>query len=536
MRCFPGYILLLAAFVLVRCSIDNLAGGGSDLPDKVVAGKIYSIDKLPAANTQVAFIPIRYNSISDGPIPAALIDTTDSSGVYRINRCPAGDYNIQAVHLYRRTRLLIAAVTVAGDTTSVPADTLRPPGAVKVMLPAGADAVNGYVYVPGTFCFTRLKSGFGFVILDSVPVCKYADIAYGTIDAPGTEVLRYGVSVKSNETSSVWNPGWGHCRALSLNTSVTGAGVTGSVVNFPVLIRFTKQDNTFLSYEIERWDPIGKRAEIWVKVDTIYGNDSSQAITMYWGNINAPAQSNSTAVFDTTEGFIGVWHLAEAGTNQAADATVHRYDGTPTDTAPQSISGVIGSALQFDGNVNGLVMKNTTAGPLIFPRPGTYTFSVWVSVDSVYDEDEFIAGKGVDQYALRIKGSKSIPANMFALHEYIDAPLYETDMRYAPVILYQWKYMVGIRDTAGSYLYIDGTCVDSTGKINQGRISFQGSTNFSIGRCGASFASTTNANDYLPFKGKIDEVRIDGVARTADWVKLCYMNQKPEGRLIKFTK
>ena len=59
---------------------------------------------------------------------------------------------------------------------------------------------------------------------------------------------------------------------------------------------------------------------------------------------------------------------------------------------------------------------------------------------------------------------------MFALHEYIDAPVYGTDMRFAPVVTQQWKYIVGIRDTAKSYLFIDGTCVDSIGQINQGRV------------------------------------------------------------------
>jgi hypothetical protein len=39
-------------------------------------------------------------------------------------------------------------------------------------------------------------------------------------------------------------------------------------------IRFTKADNTFLPYEIERWDSAHSQAEIWVKVDTVFGNDS----------------------------------------------------------------------------------------------------------------------------------------------------------------------------------------------------------------------------------------------------------------------
>jgi hypothetical protein len=36
------------------------------------------------------------------------------------------------------------------------------------------------------------------------------------------------------------------------------------------------------------------------------------------------------------------------------------------------------------------------------------------------------------------------------------------------------------------------------------------------------------------FRGSIDEVRISSKARSNDWIRLCYMNQKAEDRLIQF--
>ena len=76
-------------------------------------------------------------------------------------------------------------------------------------------------------------------------------------------------------------------------------------------IRFTKPDNSFLSFEIERWDPGLKLAEVWVRIDTIRANDTSQYIKMYWGNDIAQQESSDTAVFGTRYGWAGVWHLAE---------------------------------------------------------------------------------------------------------------------------------------------------------------------------------------------------------------------------------
>jgi hypothetical protein len=36
------------------------------------------------------------------------------------------------------------------------------------------------------------------------------------------------------------------------------------------------------------------------------------------------------------------------------------------------------------------------------------------------------------------------------------------------------------------------------------------------------------------FRGKIDEIRIAGTARSSDWIKLCFMNQKQRGLLVEF--
>jgi hypothetical protein len=36
------------------------------------------------------------------------------------------------------------------------------------------------------------------------------------------------------------------------------------------------------------------------------------------------------------------------------------------------------------------------------------------------------------------------------------------------------------------------------------------------------------------FTGAIEEVRISSFAQGADWVKLCYMNQRPDDKLVIF--
>ena len=200
------------------------------------------------------------------------------------------------------------------------------------------------------------------------------------VDSAITPVELSGVNAASGSTASVAIPadGWRHLRRFRLNTTALGAGVAGNVAHFPVLvrltggnfdfsqakddgadIRFAKSDTTFLPYEIERWDPVAGLAEVWVKVDTVHGGDSTQSLTMYWGNTDAADSSNGTAVFDTAAGFAGVWHLSDTG-DSVHDATGDAFNGT--NSGSTASAGMIGNSRNF---TNGNYIK--ISGLLGFP-------------------------------------------------------------------------------------------------------------------------------------------------------------------------
>ncbi len=145
---------------------------------------------------------------------------------------------------------------------------------------------------------------------------------------------------------------WLHAYIVTLTAPT---GVATDQANFPVLIRltsstfspsifsqansdgsdirFSKMDGTTPQpYQIERWDNANQVAEIWVKIDNVVGttNGGQTQFKMYWGNTGATSQSNGANVFNSSNGFLGVWHLNEQGnTNFAgyADAT-GVYPGT----------------------------------------------------------------------------------------------------------------------------------------------------------------------------------------------------------------
>jgi hypothetical protein len=92
-------------------------------------------------------------------------------------------------------------------------------------------------------------------------------------------------------------------------------------------------------------------------------------------------------------------------------------------------------------------------------------------------------------------------------------------------VVQAWKYVVGVVNGANQYLYVDGVLANTiiTGGQSTGRIV---SNSVTIGKLSES------ATRF--FNGKIDEVRMSNVVRSADWIKLCYENQRPGSGFITF--
>ena len=358
--------------------------------------------------------------------------------------------------------------------------------------------------------------------------------------------------VSSGDTTVVWNPQWRYSRTLVLNTSASGANIAGNVLKFPVLVRlnagtidfsqaqtggadmrFTKSDNTFLPYEIERWDRALGMAEIWVKVDTVRGKNATQSIIMYWGNPAVSDSSNSTAVFDTSAGYQGVWHLGDGANDPAGDATVNGYHGISPDTArPRVAVGAIGRCRQFDGVSDYIAMPYTANGKVNFPENGNYTVSAWVTIDAFDGASYVIAAKGYDQYFMRLT---YFPSNT-PLWEFAELSSADTWLACTTAATSrQWILVTGVRQGSKQFLYCNGIPVDSTPNIYPtNNFSRNTSSDLSIGKF-LTPVDVPNFNDsYCFFKGSIDEVRIMSAARNADWVRLCYMNQRADDRLVVF--
>jgi hypothetical protein len=543
--------LIALAPVALFFSCASLDGGdATETGNALISGKIIDSLGFGVQAVRVQILPCSHDPVRDGALPDSLTGITDESGWFSIRTPGDGIYNIEAIHPASGYRALVKAISAIGRKTVVaPAATMQKPGTIGALLPSQYTGAAAYVYLPGTTRFGRFSGNAA--IIDSVPAGSYPALCYSNrSDTTQNRTIHAPCTVTSAATTYIAdNQAWNFSVKFYFNTTSSGAAVSGNVYSFPVLIRlsagsidfskaksdgsdvlFTKSNNRLLPYEIESWDAARQTAAIWVKVDTVFGNDTAQYIEMYYGNAAAANASGGATVFDTAGGFQGVWHLAEPASGPVRDATPNHYDGTPMDTAPAPAPGVIGTARRFNGTSHGIRMKGTAGGSLNFPENGRYSVSAWVYSDTLDDKWHCIVGKSNGQYFLKQQiASRNGNWEFVEYHDKSGWQITET-----PVTVKTWKYLTGVRDGDKQYLYLDGQLVNSTIKPNYDSLPRTASDDVTIGRF-QTFVKYENEGLCF-FDGKIDEVRISSVARSADWIKLCFMNQREDDRLAVFKK
>jgi hypothetical protein len=532
---------------LMRCA--DMMGAGSETTNSLT-GIVLSSNGLAAPATVVRLLPSDYDCLQDSPLPPSRIDTTDSLGRYHFSRIGRGAYSIEAVALGDRKRASIFNVQVGTDSVAAPAATLRPAGAVRMARPEGFDPLKGYIYIPGTTISAALVDGEDSLTLDSVPAGMIPSVNYNAVIAGALpRTIRDSVLVIPGATTIIGPQTAFYAQKLYLNTTASGANVLGSVGNFPVLmrlnagnfdfakarqdgadLRFAKSDGTVLPFEIEEWNGAARTAVVWVTVDTLHGNDSAQHIEMRWGNASAIGGSDGNSVFRIANGFQGVWHLDESA-GAALDATGNHFDGAFKGTLPKSNQGLIGQSQSFDGKSDCINFGN-----VLNMGTGDFTISTWVKRSRTRASEVLIGKSGGGgpsaSYGYSFAFFPDTAFNFAAASGgavFGDTATFQMATNQTVTDTVRWHYIVAVvkRSSNGECaLYIDGNKVATAyvGNI----LGVQNCIN------NLDFLMGIQGNGYLPFKGMIDETVVAGSARSADWVRLCFMNQRLPDALVRF--
>jgi len=331
---------------------------------------------------------------------------------------------------------------------------------------------------------------------------------------PPTGVRSATSGVVPGETAAVKYRAWQHSGSLFLLTTPEGANlpVTASEDNFPLLVRLNKdwfnfsaakahgEDIRFatvagtpLAYQIDHWDAVVGTASIWVRVPTIQGN-TRQEIKIYWGSADAKSESSGSAVFNKSNGYLSVWHMNDSVKDDAG--TVESMDLGTT-----SSSGMIGRGRHFSGG------RGINCGEKITTYPfasSPHTSEAWFRPEKL-NTTIINWGKqdGVSMRLLSTPAHISINSHGGSIH--------------ATSVLQksEWVQVVYTYNGQGGQVYLNGrldvpAAIPSTMQIlTPVRMEIGGG-----------------------FFGDMDEVRISRWARSADWVKLQFENQKPQQTVV----
>jgi len=299
-----------------------------------------------------------------------------------------------------------------------------------------------------------------------------------------------------------WNPDWSVRELLTFDNAACGT----DLVDFPVLVRldptridysqvaalgadlrFVSVDGgALLAHQIESWDPLGA-SEVWVRVPLIAAGSTSDSIWMYHGNPAAADGQDTAGVWDAA--CSGVWHLDQSLLDSTANANHGSNSGSLVG------QGKFGEARSFDGTSSWVTVDDANSLDLTTGM----TLEAWVHPTAGGNVWRDVIYKGVDDtYYLE----SSSPSGKAAMGGTFSA----TYLLGVALPLDTWSHLAATYDGAIMRLFVNGNQVASraqTGPIH------------------ASSGALTVGGDALYgqyFAGRIDEVRISNVARTADWM------------------
>ena len=307
----------------------------------------------------------------------------------------------------------------------------------------------------------------------------------------------------------------GECWIL---TDAAGADLpaTASVTDFPLLLRLrqgifdfaaaqphgedlriTDDGGEPLHFEIEQWDAAAGAAAVWVRVPKIVGN-SRQRLRLHWGNAAARSASDGSKVFGAWNGYVSALHLDPS--LRDAVGTVQLQDRGTTTTP-----GMIGEARHLDGD-SGLFGGDKITG---FPGGAAdSTTEAWFRPERA---NTTVLAWGQEQRPGKVMFNLLSPPRMA-----IQCYFADVDSK-RPVALGEWIHVVHTYRRNDSRIYIDGVLEGATTPL----LDIPKSVRLHIGGWHGH-----------GFRGAVDEVRVSNVARSPEWIRLQYENQRALPTLV----
>lgn len=325
---------------------------------------------------------------------------------------------------------------------------------------------------------------------------------------------------------------WQHSGSLYIITTPEGADLPASTAesNFPLLVRLNKYNFDFsqaksggedirfsaggipLAYQVEEWDPANGTASIWVRIPAINGN-ARQEIKLHWGKADAASASSAAAVFNADNGYATVIHMDEPLKDDVGTVT-------PVDKGTTPAAGMIGKCRHFSRGMGINCGDHITNYPY---SDNPFTFEGW------FRAEQEAAGSMIlyyGRYATRYNGrtgdgnevgiSFGSPPSLTWASDGPGGAGAASKPEYD-----RWYHIAATYEAGMSRIYVNGMIDGSN--YHKAAMSVTNDICMNLGG--------VRGGGYQ-FAGDIDEVRVSRVARSPDWMKLQYENQKAGQTLV----
>lgn len=481
MRADGKALFALAAAMLLTAgcssSPDDIAGGSStEIPNGVTA-TVTTVEGTPAAGVTVRLRPADYlSSAQPQALPSSARDTiTGDSGRFAFDSLASGEYRIEVTD---------------GDSTAVMVDlTLGESGGVTELATL---SLRHFAHVQGAIDGPGLSERYDQMWVQIYGLERLIAIepdgSFQAGDLPeGRHELRLhstwvgvtprdlgGVDAAAGDTATIEPASpWSNGGRLYLNTTASGAFIGEHVIDMPLFVSLDSAHVDFsqaaadgsdlffynargmrLPRIVESWDSAAGTASLWVGVDTVFANDSTQFIEWFAGAGDVMPGTSPADVFGGIDGVTGAWSFD--GRDPFADRSGTGNDAG--DNATIATAGVAGEGREcVEGSGAFIALPASTMGI----TTGRGAIELWIRSDSLYPQPGMIfyaTNNGSDGYGSGIELHLSIDDIDNQLRfDIVEDSTVRSLLAGTAALDGQWHHVAATWDTADStFIYVDG--------------------------------------------------------------------------------
>ncbi len=570
-----AWIALQALFAMVffvACSDNKVAGGNSsEVGSPELMGTLAYDDGSGnpyffrrASYARVYCVPADFDPAKEDST-SYYTTTADSMGHFAFGNLPNGVYNLEAFFenldgesfAARESGLRIA--TKSAQSVDLDLDQSHN---IKVYLPETKDSVANISIVGSTYKSTAkiAEDEIGtYATFTGVPASYYDSVQVNTSDVSNSIKAVYVDDVY--DVSTFYYDELVRVLEIPLNTSVTGIDLHDTIEGFPLYIRLSdlnsedrkslvKNLNSLKVYlePASDWttfkvvydkdsEPIG----LWVRLETLYPQRETQKLVFAWNEENAgvyvasgagtpekaQALMRASNPFTISDGFIAAWNFDET---EFPDSTVTTFGdnllkGRVTDVTVGD--GIIGGAFVFNGKTSIIeIQESADYWGFVLKDTSCFTSSFWVNVEDT-STSRFIWGKSESEYHFKYQAGDS-DRSSWMFKELDESDLdhwYQASIAIAPETDYkQWVHFTVVKSGDSTAIYRNGKLEETLIGRNHTDDKRTSDGPFVIGARKQSSGKVDRV-----FKGSLDELYFMDEAKSSEWARLMYLNQKPTG-------